>query len=119
MIGVYINCSQADFIGLMFSKSKLYETRGRDTLRSIAGYKVALVDSSGRVPMVRGFAVFRRSGRHDRTSKLWPLACLAGTTYDTDGPRWFYSVDHVQSCKPFPVRVIRSHGRSWSEFTRA
>ena len=124
---VFINCSRFPFLSWILNRSKLYETRTRDTLRALVGQRVylaetghgrrAIVKSSARIAYV--FPVISAAA----WQRLRPLYCVpSGSQYDwRPGTRikYMYVLEDVRNVAPFPVPEGVRHGRVWMEYIPA
>ena len=121
MYGIYINCNHAQFIDLILSGAKPYETRKRNMLRNLIGKRVALIETGKGPAMIRGFATISSAERINFDNiDARKSARIFRTAYDIqpDGAKWFYKLSDVQNVDPFHSPADRvNHGRSWTEFT--
>ena len=127
MYGVYINCDGPEFIDLILSRRKLYETRGRNMLQRLLGHRVALIETRrGRRPLVRGYATIASAELVPDDGSLSATvhrmqAAIYRTPYDIPpgGKKWFYLLKDVTRCAPYPVPAEHeNHGRAWTVWTR-
>ena len=124
MIILYINCSLFPFIELILSGRKIYETRNRNTLKSLIGKTVFLAQTgTGKRPVIYGSCTISglETIKDKRTyNKYRKYTCIEkGSCFDwksSTKQKVLYHLDNVQRCKPFtiPENVIR-HGRIYCE----
>ena len=119
--GIYINCVSFPFIAWILSGAKLYETRTRNTLRTLIGQRVFLIATGKGAPMITGSAIITGAELvpySDRRKRA--RAKITGTTYDVKpgGAKWFYKLEDVQPMTaPIPVPAQReNHGRAWTSW---
>lgn len=118
--GIFINCTRAPFIALILLHLKRDETRTRDMLGALAGRRVALIETGGPAPIVRGYATIgpaRRVSYDDTRAR--DAAYIMGTPYDIkpDGTKVFYRLTNVRPCRPYALPADHvNHGRAWTEF---
>ena len=121
---LYINCSSAPYVDDIMRHLKLYETRSRDTLRSLVGRRV-LIAQTGKGPSVVMCSARIRSGFELTTEAAWNMfrkytRVPEGDRYDwtpSTRSRWLYElVDVCPVPVPFhPADGVR-HGRVWMEY---
>lgn len=122
---VFINCRVAPFIDLIMRMLKLYETRTRDTLRSVVGQRVLLAETGrGRRPLVRCSAVIGQPVivRSRSDWRRFRKACriAPGSTYDWQpgtNVKYLYPLLDVVPLDPFTPPEDTRHGRVWMEYT--
>ena len=121
---VFINCSRVPFIDLILRLLKVYETRTRNMLRSLAGQRVFLAETGrGRPPLVRCSAVIGEpvvACSRSAWAALRRSACIKrGSAFDWQPgtkKKYLYPLSDVQPCVPFtPPEGVR-HGRVWMEY---
>jgi len=121
---VYINCSSAPFVTMVMTRQKVYETRSRNTLRSLIGKRVLIAETgNGSKPVVRCSAHIRSAFKVESFHE-WDMF-RDYTQVSTDSPfewsdrtryKWLYGLDSVRPVEPFiPKEGIR-HGRTWMEY---
>ena len=122
---VFINCSLFPFLAWILSGRKVYETRTRDTLRALVGFRVYLAETGhhGR-PVVRCSAVIDHAITCDRGAfkKLRKLHRVpVGSVYDWQPwtrKKVLYRLVDVQPVEPFPAPEGVRHGRVWMEYRK-
>lgn len=121
---VYINCSSAPFVDYIMTRSKVFETRSRNTLKTLTGKRILIAETgNGHKSIVRCSARIRSA--FPITSQYeWDLfrdytKVYPGSPFDwSDKTRckWLYELEDIQPVPPFhPVDGIR-HGRVWMEY---
>jgi len=121
---VFINCSSAPFVTMIMDYRKLYETRSRNTLRSLIGKRVLIAETgNGSKPVVRCSAIINKAFKVESFHE-WDMF-RDYTQVSTDSPfewsdrtryKWLYELDSVRPVEPFiPKEGIR-HGRTWMEY---
>ena len=121
---VFINCKSVPFIDEIIKGSKIYETRSRNTLRSLVGKRVMLCETGKGKSLVRcsarivnAFPVLSfREWDTFRDNTCVPF----DSTYDWKPGtkiKWLYELsDVIIESVPFhPTEGIR-HGRVWMEY---
>lgn len=119
---VFINCALFPFVEQILNRQKLYETRNRNTLKSLIEQRVYIaMTGKGKRPVVMGTAVIKSVIRIDsieQYERYRKYTCvLPGSCFDFTGkPKYLYRLTAVKRCKPFiPVDGVR-HGRVWLEY---
>ena len=120
---VFINCSRFPFIDWILTGEKTYETRTRNTLRSLVGTRVLLAETGKGKPVVRCSAVIRSAEKAEYLG-VWNLLrefhrVPEKSVYDWSFSRpgkWLYLLEEVRPVPvPFhPTEGVR-HGRVWME----
>ena len=124
MIYLFINCNMFPFISWILSGLKVYETRNRNTLKSIIGKTVYLTQTGkGKRPIIYGYCTiteFIIINDKKTYNKYRKQTCIKkGSCYDfiigSTKQKVLYRLENVQACKPFPMpeNVIR-HGRIYA-----
>ena len=124
MIIVYINCRLFPFITWIISGLKTYETRNRNTLKSLVGKTVYIAETGHNKPpvirckctigepvIVTDKQTYNRYRKHTCIEKGSVFDFTAATK-----KKVLYPLLNVQEVKPFtvPENVIR-HGRTYCE----
>ena len=122
MIIVFINCRLFPFISWIISGLKVYETRNKNTLKSLIGKTVYLAETGkGKKPVVRCMATIdsviivqdlKTYNKYRKQTKV-----KKGSLYDfiPGKKKYLYKLSNVQSVAPFiPENGIR-HGYTWME----
>ena len=120
---VFINCSSAPFIDKIMNRSKVYETRSRNTLRNLVGKRVLLAETGKGKPLVRcsvvircGFPVesFHEWDMFRDYTQVSPSSPFEWS--ETTKRKWLYELTDIRPVSPFvPADGIR-HGRTWMEY---
>lgn len=120
---IFINCHESPFLDDILMLRKPFETRTRDTLRSLVGLRVLLAETGHGRPLVRGSATIKNS-KVVSTRAGWEMvrksACIrSGSRYDWKPwtrKKVLYYLSDVCECVPFvPPEGIR-HGYVWMEY---
>lgn len=124
MIFLFINCSVFPFIAWILSGLKTYETRNRNTLKSLIGKTVYLTQTGKcKKPIVYGSCTItdciivkdkKTYNKYRKQAMIKPGSCydfIVGSTKQ----KVLYRLGNVQRCKPFPMpdNVVR-HGRIYA-----
>jgi len=121
---VFVNCSVFPFIAWIIALSKVFETRNRNTLKTLIGKRVLLAETGKGKPIVKCFATIDYVTRIDNKSQYnrYRKQCriVPGSTYDwikgKTKYKYLYHLTDIQSVPEFvPQEVIR-HGRTWMEY---
>ena len=126
---IFINCKRDPFVDKIMSGHKQYETRTRNTLKSLLqfalGERVLIAETGNGAPVVRCSAVIDHFGaiytekRWDELRKVHQVD--AGSQYDWTPDtkvKWLYHLADVQPVGPFELpEDSKRHGRVWAEFT--
>ena len=124
---VFINCKSAPFIDMIMNRSKVYETRSSNTLRSLIGERVLLCETGKGASMVRCCAVIHKAFTID-TKLAWDMfrnyTCVPdGSRYDWQPDtkiKWLYELIDVRPVPaPFHPKAGKMHGRVWMEYNGA
>ena len=121
---VFINCDRYPFMDWIIGDVKTYETRSRDSLRSLVGRRVLFAETGrGHRPLCRcsgviGEPLVVRS--RDDWRRLRSRHCVhPGSPYDWKPGttvKYLYPITGVVACYPFtPPEDVR-HGRVWMEY---
>lgn len=121
---LFINCSAAPYIALILRRSKIYETRTRDTLRRLVGLRVLLAETgrSGR-PIIKGSAIIGAPleitdadtwNQYRKLTRV-PLESIHDWK-DTTRRKYLYPLIDVRPLDPFPAPEGIRHGRVWMEY---
>lgn len=127
---IFINCKLFPFVDWIMSGRKQYETRTRNTMKSLLSWALGsrfLIAETG-----HGDPVVRCSVRIDiirwvRSRSLWekyredcciPSGCFYDWKPDTKVKYLYHLVD-VEPVTPFTLpRSCKRHGRVWAEYTK-
>lgn len=121
---VYINCKCQPFIRQILNRTKLFETRNRNTLGRFLGERILLAETgTGKHPVVKGSAVISEI-IEIYSPWAWDvnrLDCMipVGSEYDwkpDTKKKVLYRLTDVRPCKPFVPTDDRRHGRVWMEY---
>ena len=125
---IFINCSTAPFIDLIMNRMKQYETRTKNTMKSLMkwalGTRILLAETGNGSPVVRCSAVIDQVIAV-YTAEKWeqyrPFTQIEkGSRYDWKPEtkvKYLYHLSDVKPLAPFnlPDTTIR-HGRVWAEY---
>ena len=125
MVGIFVNENGGiRYASLIVNGLKPVETRSRNMLGKLLGYRVAIVRTCrGKNPVVIGYATIDRAEWYCQkicnSEEMRKYTCIPeGSAYDA-GPKgkWFYWMKDPEVCEPYPLpeNAVR-HGRSWCEF---
>lgn len=123
---VFVNCSSVPYVDMILSGKKVFETRSRNTLKSLVGRRVLIAETGKGSPVIRCSARITTAFTLEN-SFAWNMfrdytAVPEGTTHDwKEGTKvkWLYELSSVRPVSvPFvlPSDSIR-HGRVWAEYT--
>lgn len=121
---VFINCRKYPFIGLIRVSLKVYETRNRNTLRTLVGKRVILAETGNGTPVAGCTAVIGEPLKITHRV-IWEevrrSACIdSGSSYDwkpDTKQKYIYPLYDVRTIAPYQITKGRRHGRVWMEFT--
>ena len=121
---LFINCSSAPFVDKIINRSKVYETRSVNSLRSLVGKRVLICETGKGRSLIRCSArivnAFPVSSFHE-----WDLfrdyTCVS---YDSPyewkpgtKTKWLYELSNViTESVPFHPAEGKRHGRVWMEY---
>ena len=119
---IFINCKRYPFIRWIMNRTKLFETRNRNTLGRFLGERVLLAETGHGQPLVLCSAVITEV-REVFTRSAWEvtkLDCMIsdGSPYDwkpDTKKKVLYRLSDVRPVKPFHPEG-RRHGRIWMEY---
>lgn len=123
MYGIYVESTQAiDYARAIVEGRKMIETRTRNTLKALAGERVAIIRTmAGRNPAVVGYATMGNGIKVDGETfeTLRPLHLIPpGSKFDhTGNGKWCYPIISHYECIAYPLPEHKNHGRSYCEFT--
>lgn len=119
---VFINCSVFPFVQWIISGLKVYETRNRNTLKSLIGKTVYLCETGKKEKVIRCKAIIAavvkvQSKRY--YERFRSECCIeSGSVYDyiPGKTKYLYLLTDIKPVKPFvPENGIR-HGYTWMEY---
>ena len=125
---IFINCRRWPFLRLISECRKTYETRTKNTLKSLMewnlGKPVLLAETGNGEPVIRCSAIIDRITAvytREAWEKLLPETMVQpGSEYDwTPGTKvkWLYHLTDVHPVEPITLpRSARRHGRVWAEY---
>lgn len=121
---VFINCREYPFVYAIKCGLKLYETRTRNTLKSLIGKRVLIAETGHGKPVVKCLATIDSVIRVDRYRdwiKYRKSCCIKpGSVFDWKHGtkcKCLYLLTDVQPVPEFtPPESVR-HGRTWMEYT--
>ena len=126
---IFINCKDEPFVDAIIDGRKVYETRNRNSLRSLLfwalGQRILIAETGHGDPVVKCSAVIDKYGAvHDQHT--WDYmrehrhAVPFGSKYDwkpNTKVKWLYHLKDVQPVVPFRLpSSCRRHGRVWAEY---
>lgn len=121
MTGIYINCKERDFVGMILAGNKAHETRTRNMLKNVVGERVALIETgTHKQPYIRGYATIASATKvvyNDIAARK--AAGIYKTSYDIKegGYKWFYLLEDVIMVRPYALpKEHINHGRSYTTF---
>lgn len=124
---IFINCSREPFIDWIISGGKQYETRTRNSLKSLMSWavceRILLAETGNGAPLVRCSAVIdcviavhsREEWEKYRQETVIPV----NSQYDWKPGtkvKHLYHLSDVQEVTPFRLESGRRHGRVWMEY---
>ena len=124
---IFINCSRYPFIDWIMSGAKRYETRTKNTMKTLMncylGKRFLLAETGYMDPLVRCSAVIDEVIAV-YTREEWEKYCddcmITGTDYDWQPDtkvKWLYHLADVKPVDPFRLpKSCRRHGRVWAEY---
>ena len=125
---LFINCSRIPFVNWIMDGLKQYETRTRNTLKSLLswalGERILIAETGNGEPTVRCsavidsiIAVYTREQWEEYLQYTW---IPVGSDYDwkpSTKVKWIYHLTDVKYVEPFILpRSCRRHGRVWAEY---
>lgn len=121
---VFINCKSYPFISDIMSGKKLYETRTRNTLKSLVGKRVLIAETGHGKPVVKCLATIDHCVRvydYPAWENAFRDKCSIerGSNYDwTDKTdrKYLYRLTDVQPVPEFIPPDGFRHGRTWMEY---
>lgn len=125
MVIVYINCKLFPFVSWIISGLKLYETRNKNTLKSIIGKQVYIAKTGKGKTIVKCTAVIDsvlRIRTCTEYNKYRNSTCIKkGSCFDWNSEtkqKYLYKLTNVKPCQEFtPVpEKLEKHGRSWAVY---
>ena len=119
---VYINCSVFPFVDLIIANKKVYETRNRNTLKSLIGQEIYLAETGKGKATVKAkctitdLVTVTDKATYNRYRKETQVA--KGSVFDfcsSTKAKYLYRLDNVQPVEPFPVpdNTVK-HGRVYA-----
>ena len=125
---IFINDSGEPYVKLIMSGQKTYETRSRNTLKSLLEWaldeRVLIAETGHGAPIVRCSAVIDHlatiytAERWNQLRKVHRVP--VGDRYDWKPDtkvKWLYHLKDVRPVKPFRLpKESRRHGRTWAEY---
>ena len=120
---LFINCRSVPFVQKIMNREKIYETRTRDTLRSLVGKRVYLCETGKGISMVRCSAIILNAFPV-RSFHEWEMfrsyTCVpADSEYEWKPDtkvKWLYELAGIRSCVPFHPAEGKRHGRVYMDF---
>lgn len=122
---IFINCKDEPFVDAIIDGRKVYETRNRNSLRSLLfwalGQRILIAETGHGDPVVKCSAVIDHFGSvytEERWDSLRKVHCVPkDSKYDWKPDtkvKWLYHLSDVRPVEPFIPVGIR-HGRVWME----
>lgn len=124
MIILFVNCSLFPFIEWILSGLKTYETRNRNTLKSLINKKVYLAATGkGKRPIVYGYCIITdvikvtNKRTYNRYRKQTKIEKASRFDWQSDTKqKYLYKLENVSRCSPFPLPDnVKRHGRIYCE----
>lgn len=121
---VFINCDLFPFVFWIAKHKKIFETRNRNTLKSLIGKRVYIAETrKGKRPVVRCAAILESVSIIDSFTEYDKLRnktmIETGSAYDWKPEtkrKYLYKLSSVETVSAFvPVDWIR-HGFTWMEY---
>ena len=125
---IFINCSREPFVNWIMDGLKQYETRTRNTLKSLLtwalGERILIAETGHGDPVIRCSAIIDEViavYTHEQWEEYLQFTWIpVGSEYDwkpNTKVKWLYHLKDVQPVKPFLLpRSCRRHGRVWAEY---
>ena len=121
---VFINCRYDLFVDKIIDGRKAFETREKDTLRSLTNRKIYIAETGRGVPVIRCSATLYTpievKDRQTFQNCYRDLACISeGSQYDWNErtkSKFCYMIDDVKPVKAFIPPEGKRHGRVWMEY---
>lgn len=120
---LFINCRLVPFVQFIMNRTKIYETRSRNTLRSLVGKRVLIAMTGKGHSVVMCSAIisnaFPVSSLHEWDMFRSCTCVPKGSQYDWTEKtkvKWLYELSDVCPV-PFPFHPSEGirHGRTWME----
>lgn len=122
MIGVFVNSKRVPYARLIANGTKWFETRTRNTLRALAGKRVAIIETGKKHTNIIGFATigephFITDKREWNLLRCWTCIPVGDKFDNIENGKWIYRMIDAEETTPYPLpsNAIR-HGRVWCEF---
>lgn len=125
---IFINCQDIPFVDDIISGRKTYESRTRNTLKSMLqfalGERILIAETGHGAPVIRCSAVIDHFGAvytEDRWNDMRKVHCVpVGSKYDwrpDTKVKWLYNLTDVRPVDPLRLpSSCRRHGRVWAEY---
>ena len=125
---IFINCKRQPFVDHIMTKRKTYETRTRNTLKSLMqwsiGERILIAETGSGSPLVKCSAVVDHViavYTHEAWSRYADATCIpVDSEYDWTPEtkvKYLYHLSDVQCVTPFRLpSSSRRHGRVWAEY---
>lgn len=125
---LFINCQAEPFVDEIISRLKPYETRTRNTLKSLLswafGERILIAETGSGTPLIRCSAVIDHCiavYTREQWEQYREQACIpVGSKYDWKPDtkvKYLYHLTDVRPVKPLRLpRDCKRHGRVWAEY---
>lgn len=122
---LFINCRSVPYVDRIIDRSKVYETRSRNTLDCLVGKRVLIAETGRGRSVIRCAATVRKvfpvTSRFEFDMFRTYTAVPEGDPYDWTEKttvKWLYELSDVRPVPvPFHPEGGPRHGRVWMEYT--
>lgn len=123
---VFVNSKKISYVDLIIDGKKKYETRHRNTLRSLVGRRILIAETGKGTPKIRCSAVLK-SAEQIKTLGEWAMlrseTCVPeDSEHDWNFKRpgkWIYKLEDVREQIGLPWKEGKRHGIVWMEYEPA
>lgn len=120
---VFINCKSVPYTELIMAGKKKYETRTRNTLKTLTGKRVLIAETGKGKPVVKCSARIEKAVVID-TRKTWnayrKTTCVPKNGKHDWTPKtkvkYLYELKNVIPVPEFIPKNGKRHGRTWMEY---
>ena len=123
---VFINCKKVPYVDLIIKGKKKYETRNRNTLRSLVGRRVLIAETGRGYPKIRCSAIIGApiiSDSKETWDTLKPITCVPDNSdhdwKDNTKRKWLYLLRDVREVIGLHWKEGKRHGITWMEYEPA